>query len=121
MTSILLADDQELVRAGLRMILSIEPDLDVVGEAGDGVQAVAEARRLRPHIVLMDIRMPIVDGIEATRRLAAMLPETRVVMLTTRPPMKPTVSRARRNVSTLPLSGNDSRRCGRPRCACTLR
>ncbi|MDQ2660787.1 MAG: response regulator transcription factor [Actinomycetota bacterium] len=83
MTSVLLADDQELVRTGLRMILSTEPDLEVVGEAGDGVQAVAMARRLRPDIVLMDIRMPTVDGIEATRRLAATLPETRVVMLTT--------------------------------------
>lgn len=83
MTSILLADDQELVRTGLRMILSTEPDLEVVGEAGDGMQAVEAARRLRPDIVLMDIRMPVVDGIEATRRLAAVLPETRVVMLTT--------------------------------------
>ena len=77
-------DDQALVRAGFRMILEIEPDLAVVGEAADGEHAVALVRDTRPDVVLMDVRMPGVDGIEATRRVMAD-PEcrTRVVMLTT--------------------------------------
>ena len=66
---VLLADDEPLVRSGLRAILESEPDLTVVGEAGDGAAAVAEARRTRPDIVLMDVRMPRVDGITATRLL----------------------------------------------------
>ena len=82
--SVLVVDDQLLVRRGFRMVLEIEPDLEVVGEAGDGDAAVAEALRLRPDVVLMDVRMPGTDGIEATRRLTgdADCP-SRVVMLTT--------------------------------------
>jgi DNA-binding NarL/FixJ family response regulator len=81
---VLIADDQALVRAGFRMILEIEPDLVVVGEAADGEQAVAMARELEPDVVLMDVRMPGVDGIEATRRLlSAPDCKTRVVVLTT--------------------------------------
>jgi len=83
MTSVLVADDQALVRVGLRKILEGEADTSVVGEVGDGEDAVAEARRLRPDVVLMDIRMPVLDGIEATRRIVAAQPATRVLILTT--------------------------------------
>ena len=71
MIRVLIADDQALVRAGFRMILDAEEDIDVVGEASDGVEAVAQAKRLDPDVVLMDIRMPELDGIEATRRVIA--------------------------------------------------
>jgi DNA-binding NarL/FixJ family response regulator len=81
---VLIVDDQALVRAGFRMILEAEEDMEVVGEAADGRQAVAEARRLRPDVVLMDVRMPDVDGIEATRRLLGEDgTEAKIVMLTT--------------------------------------
>jgi DNA-binding NarL/FixJ family response regulator len=80
---VLLADDQALVRAGFRMILEAQDDLEVVGEAGDGEEAVALAVRERPDVVLMDIRMPRLDGIAATRRLVARHPDTRVLVLTT--------------------------------------
>src|SRR5205085_2399256 len=82
-TTLLIADDQALVRVGLRKILESEPELTVVGEAGDGEDAVAAARRLRPDVVLMDIRMPVLDGIEATRRIVGAQPSTRVLILTT--------------------------------------
>ena len=83
MTSVLICDDQGLVRLGLRKILDVEPDLDVVGEAYDGEQAVQAAARLEPDVVLMDIRMPVLDGIAATRRIVAARSATRVLMLTT--------------------------------------
>jgi DNA-binding NarL/FixJ family response regulator len=80
---ILLADDQALVRGGFRMILEAEPDLQVVGEAADGGEVVERALETRPDLVLMDVRMPALDGIEATRRLLAALPAARVLILTT--------------------------------------
>ena len=80
---VLIADDQELVRAGFSMIIDSRAGLDVVGEAGDGLEAVALARRLRPDVVLMDVRMPRMDGIEATRQLAADGNPARVIILTT--------------------------------------
>jgi len=81
--TVLLADDQELVRAGFAMILDSRDDIDVVGEAGDGLEAVALAAKTRPDVVLMDVRMPRLDGIEATRRIVASGSTARVVMLTT--------------------------------------
>ncbi len=83
MISVLVADDQGLVREGLRMVLEAEEDITVVGEAGDGKEALAEARRLDPDVVLMDVRMPELDGIEATRRLVAAGTRARILMLTT--------------------------------------
>jgi DNA-binding NarL/FixJ family response regulator len=82
---VLLADDQELVRTGFRLLLEVEDDITVVGEAADGAEAVELARRERPDVVLMDIRMPVLDGLQATRQLAAMrgLEQTRVLILTT--------------------------------------
>jgi DNA-binding NarL/FixJ family response regulator len=81
--TVLLADDQELVRTGFRLILEAEPDIRVVGEADDGRQAVERTERLAPDVVLMDIRMPILDGIAATRAIAARATATKVIMLTT--------------------------------------
>lgn len=80
---VLVVDDQALVRAGFRMILEAEHDVEVVGEAADGVEAVAAVRRLRPDIVLMDVRMPNLDGIAAARQILAGDAAARVVMLTT--------------------------------------
>jgi DNA-binding NarL/FixJ family response regulator len=82
---LLIVDDQELVRTGFRLFLETHDDLDVVGEAGDGAEAIERARRLRPDVILMDIRMPRMDGIEATARLtsAGLEPPPRVLVLTT--------------------------------------
>jgi DNA-binding NarL/FixJ family response regulator len=83
MTRLLIADDQALVRVGLRKIMETEPQTMVVGEASNGNEAVAAARALRPDVILMDIRMPVLDGIEATRRIIRELPGTRILILTT--------------------------------------
>jgi DNA-binding NarL/FixJ family response regulator len=80
---VLVADDQSMVRAGFRLLLAREPDIDVIAEARNGVEAVQQAARFRPTVVLMDIRMPEVDGIEATRRILAADPAARVLILTT--------------------------------------
>lgn len=82
-TTILLVDDQALLRMGFRMVLEAEDDLEVVGEADDGKAAIAQVRALRPDVVLMDVRMPGVNGIEATERIVAANPATRVLILTT--------------------------------------
>ncbi|MDP9093836.1 MAG: response regulator transcription factor [Actinomycetota bacterium] len=80
---VLLADDQALLRHGFKMIIDAQPDMEVVGEAADGAQAIARAAALKPDVVLMDIRMPGTDGIEATRHIAAQQPEVKVLILTT--------------------------------------
>lgn len=80
---ILLADDQALFRDGLRILLSTQPDIDVVGEATNGEEALRLAAKLRPDIVLMDMRMPVLDGVETTRRLHDTQPDCRVIVLTT--------------------------------------
>ncbi len=83
MIRVVLVDDQQLVRAGLRMLCAAAEDIEVVGEAENGQQAITAVERLLPDVVLMDLRMPGVDGIAATRRILADRPSTRVVVLTT--------------------------------------
>jgi DNA-binding NarL/FixJ family response regulator len=80
---ILIADDLELMRIGFRMVIESQADLEVVGEAGDGEQAIEAVERLEPDIVLMDIRMPLLDGIEATRRIVGSRSQARIIVLTT--------------------------------------
>jgi DNA-binding NarL/FixJ family response regulator len=80
---VLVADDQSMVRAGFRMLLSGEDDIDVVGEASNGLEAVDQAARCNPTVVLMDIRMPELDGLEATRRILTADPAARILILTT--------------------------------------
>ena len=82
-TSVLLVDDHPVVREGLRGMIDAEQDLTVVGEAGSGAEAIALAESLRPDVILMDLRMPDVDGVTATERILAALPRTRIVVVTT--------------------------------------
>src|SRR5690242_8874685 len=79
---ILLADDHTILRAGLKMMLNAQPDMEIVGEAQDGRQSIAEAQKLQPDVVLMDITMPDINGIEATKQIKKLLPDTRVLVLT---------------------------------------
>jgi NarL family two-component system response regulator LiaR len=79
---VLIADDHAILRKGIRALLSTEPDLEVVGETGDGLETVAQAQALRPDVILMDLVMPNMDGIEATRRITADLPGVRILVLT---------------------------------------
>lgn len=79
---VLVADDHAIVRSGLAQLIHTAPDLELVGEAGDGEQAVAEAARLLPDVVLMDLSMPVVDGVEATRRITSRIPGVQVLVLT---------------------------------------
>jgi DNA-binding NarL/FixJ family response regulator len=80
---VLIADDQAMVREGFAVLLNAQPGIEVVGEAGDGRQAVARVARLRPDVVLMDVRMPVVDGLDATRQITAADPAPKVLILTT--------------------------------------
>lgn len=83
MIRVMVADDQAIVRAGIAAVLAAEPDIEVVGQSADGEAAVTQAVALRPDVAVLDIRMPGVDGLTATARITAEVPETRVVMLTT--------------------------------------
>jgi DNA-binding NarL/FixJ family response regulator len=82
-TEIVIVDDQELMRLSFRLVIDSQPDLRVTGEAGDGREAIAVAARLRPDVMLMDIRMPGVDGVLATERIMAADPDARIVLVTT--------------------------------------
>ena len=82
MIKVLLADDQTLIRQGIRLLLEIETDIQVVGQAANGVEALRQVEALRPDVVLMDVRMPEMDGLEATRLLSASHPEVKVIILT---------------------------------------
>ena len=83
MISVVLVDDQHLIRQGLKALLELEPDLEIVGEAANGLEAVDKVEKLQPHVVLMDIRMPRMDGVAATREIKNKFPQTKILVLTT--------------------------------------
>jgi DNA-binding NarL/FixJ family response regulator len=80
---VMLADDQDIIRTGLTIILNHQPDIEVVGQAADGLEAVEAAKQLHPDVILMDIKMPLLNGIQATRQIVAVLPKTQIIILTT--------------------------------------
>jgi DNA-binding NarL/FixJ family response regulator len=82
-TEILVVDDQELTRLGFRMVINSQPDLKVIGEAADGAQAITAARVLRPDLILMDIRMPDVDGVQAARQIIGEEPRAKIILIST--------------------------------------
>ena len=79
---VLLADDQDVIRTGLTIILNHQPDIEVVGQAADGLATVEKAQQLRPDVILMDLKMPRLNGIQATRQIVAALPKTQIIILT---------------------------------------
>jgi DNA-binding NarL/FixJ family response regulator len=113
---ILLAEDQPIVRAGFRALLQAQPDIDVVGEASTGTEAVSAARELRPDLVLMDVRMPEMDGLEATRMITATseLASTRVLVLTTFELDEYVFGALRAGASGFLLKGGERRTCWLP-------
>ena len=111
--SVVVADDQTLVRAGFRLILDSRDDLEVVGEAADGAAAVDLVTKFEPDVALMDVRMPVLDGIEATKRIVAAGLSTRIVMLTTFDVDEYVVRRVSRRREWLPSQGCSARRAGR--------
>ena len=82
-TEIVVADDQELMRLGFRMVINSQPDLKVIGEAADGAQAITAARVLRPDVILLDVRMPDVDGLQAARQIMREEPGAKIILITT--------------------------------------
>ena len=113
--TVLLVDDQELMRMGLNMVLEAHEDISVIGEAGDGAAAVAAAVALKPDVVLMDVRMPIVDGVKATEQILASGIESRVLVMTTFD-----LGRNTRSAPCVPEPAASFSRTPRPRTSCRL-
>ena len=104
-------DDQALARAGLRMVLESQPDMRIIGERSDGAEAIGLVRRLRPTVAILDVRMPRVDGLEATRRIVAAEPATRILILTTFDPTMGTRATRHRPTALYLMSGPQVRGC----------
>lgn len=120
MIRVVIADDQHMVRAGFSRLLELESDIEVVGEAADGADAVAAVERTRPDVALLDIRMPQLDGIEATRRITS-ASNTRVVILTTFDLDEYIYDALRAGATGFPAQGFTARADGQRRTRCRLR